>query len=341
MLVPVDIVFDSIQIGTENVTGTTDNPQFNLRPSLEDVVGVSVLYASVPFTYYVIDTTNNKFRVNLGSGTAPPLFSTICEIVPGTYNATNIVLQLEDAIKRTDLAVLNPGSGTMWKFFIDDTTSKLVTYLSGGNSGLFGWFELDFTVTGSANEVLGFAAQKYRSITGDFRDNTETVISNAKHLFAPKVVNLSGPNQMYLGSSLAATLHGSVRNHASQSQLLGFWPITENYQGIIDVMRETPPMMYFGQKTSVSNVSFELTIGNRQNYTHFDNAGAATVRTHLSLNGEPYQVALRFYKEVSDESKNQTHSGNTSTLSIPSQSNQNFAPKSGGQLARDMKQQRR
>jgi hypothetical protein len=337
MLVPIDIVFDSIQVGSENVTGTTDNPQFNLRPSLEDVVGVSLLYACVPFTYYVIDTTNNKFRVNLGVGTgSTPLLTAIAEIIPGTYNLTNILLQLEDAIKRTSLVFLNPGNGTMWNFFVDDTTSKLVTYLDGGNHLAWDWFELDFTVANSAHEALGFAARNYRSTTGSFRDNAEQIIT-ADHLIAPKVINLSGPNQMYLGSSLASTLHGSVRNHASQNQLLGFWPITENYQGIIDVMRETPPMMYFGQKTSVSNVSFELTIGNRQTYSHIDISGSSVIRQHLSLNGEPYQIALRFYKEVSDEGKNQTHSGNTSTVSIPAQSNQNFAPKAAGQLARDMK----
>jgi len=333
MLVPVDIVFDSIQVGTENVTGTTDNPQFNLRPSLEDVVGVSLLYASVPFTYYVIDTTNNQFRIRLGTGANTTLFDVQCTIVPGTYNLTNIILQLEDAIKRTALSAAN---ANMWKFFVDDTTSKLTTYLSGFNAGLFDWFDLDFTGPNSVHEVLGFNAQSYRSTIGPFRDNTETVITG-EYLVAPKVINLSGPNQMYLGSSLASTLHGSVRNHASQNQLLGFWPITENYQGIIDLMRETPPMMYFGKKDSVSNVSFELTIGNRRQYTHFDSNGNASIREHLSLNGEPFQVALRFYKEVSDESKNQTYSGNTNTVSIPAQSNQNFAPKAASQLARDMK----
>lgn len=54
---PIDIIFDSSQ----STNGDLDNPLFKLTPELDNIVGASVQWISCPFTYYVIDRTNNYF----------------------------------------------------------------------------------------------------------------------------------------------------------------------------------------------------------------------------------------------------------------------------------------
>lgn len=328
MLVPIDIVFDSLLVGTENATGTVDSPQFNLRPPLEDVVGVGLLYACVPFSYSVIDSTNNKFTLVLLSGGMPMIQATL-EIMPGTYNITNLPLQLIDAYKRA-LPTENPA---LFQFFVDDTTSRLVAYFAVATAYDEFWF--DFSGSNTCHEALGFQKKMYYSQSTPIRNNAEVIITGS-NLTAPKVVDLSGPNQMYLASSLASTLHGSVRNHASQTQLLGFWPVNENYQGIIEYVRDTPSMMSFGKKDSISVVNFKLLLGNRTSYGH----GTTTLADHLSLNGESFQIALRFFKEVPDDMLSHSISGGSGAVSQPTSSSQNFAPKNSNALYKEMKKHR-
>lgn len=55
-LQPVDIVFDSKSALNQ------DNPVFTLDPPLDNVVGMNVQWVSAPFSYYVIDSTNNEFE---------------------------------------------------------------------------------------------------------------------------------------------------------------------------------------------------------------------------------------------------------------------------------------
>lgn len=329
MLVPIDIVFDSSLVGTENATGTPDNPQFNLRPPLDDVVGVGLLYASVPFSYSVIDATNNKFKLGLYSG-GMLVTEKILEIVPGTYNVTNLPLQLVDAYRQA----FPLENQNLFQFFIDDTSSQLVAYFNVVT--VYDEFRLDFTVQYSAHEALGFKKAIYKSQSAPIRNNAEQVITN-RNLTAPGVVNLSGPSQMYLASSLASTLHGSVRNHASQTQLLGFWPVNENYQGIIEYSRDLPAMMAFGKKDSISSLNFKLLLGNRTSYGRDDDG---TVDDHLSLNGESFQIALRFFKEVPDDMLSHALGGFSGAVSVPTSSSQHFAPKQSSQLYRDMKKAR-
>lgn len=56
---PIDVLFDSGSV--VNQTGTPDAPLFIVSPQITDVIGYSLLWANIPFTYYVIDDTCNTF----------------------------------------------------------------------------------------------------------------------------------------------------------------------------------------------------------------------------------------------------------------------------------------
>lgn len=49
--------------------------------------------------------------------------------------------------------------------------------------------------------MFGFEKQVYQATEYSFTDNNGVYIANKQHIEAPRVVNLTGPNQMYLKSS--------------------------------------------------------------------------------------------------------------------------------------------
>lgn len=82
---PIDVVFDSSDSVRATFGGTPDNPQYIITPDLTDVVGMSLLWVNVPYTYNVVDDTNNKISLLIGSTTY------VLALDPGTYTSTNIV----------------------------------------------------------------------------------------------------------------------------------------------------------------------------------------------------------------------------------------------------------
>lgn len=58
---PIDVIFDSslLNYNTPGINGSTDFPTFTMNPGIKDVIGMCVLWTNVPFSYYVIDNTNN------------------------------------------------------------------------------------------------------------------------------------------------------------------------------------------------------------------------------------------------------------------------------------------
>jgi hypothetical protein len=100
---------------------------------------------------------------------------------------------------------------------------------------------------------------------------------------------------------------GSVRNQSGSRGLLGFWPINSNYQGTIEYLNSQPEMIPV-TKSNISKIGLKLTIGNKQSFSV-----RGTTTSYLPLNGEPFQVGIRFWKEVSDNNKMKDSLGNVTT----------------------------
>jgi hypothetical protein len=309
MLTPIDIIFDSDQIGTEQVSGSRDSPQFTLLPSIENCVGVSVTYANVPFTYFVIDGTNKTFLLDINTGSPSPVTITLTE---GTYNIVNIVTQLKSQI---DAATVWD-AGVDYDIFIDSTTSKLVIYKLTNISTTF---SIDFS-SNQLGKILGFEKILYTSTSTTIINDSDVILSARHNVQAPRVINLSGPAQMFLDSDLGSVLFGSVRNQSGTRGLLGFWPVNCNYQGTIEYLNPNPEMIPI-TKTNISKIQLSLTVGNQAAYSI---NGVST--SHLQLNGEPFQVGLRFWKEVSDNKHEKDAMGNVTT-SVREISGSVYAPK--------------
>jgi hypothetical protein len=300
MLRPIDVLFDSELADDANndyVSGTRDNPTFSIYPAISDVVGVCVMYANIPFTYYVIDSTNNKFTFTSDGDTAK-----IITIPPGTYNSLTIAATLTNIIKSTSSILEQTGSKGFY-VYVDSSTGRLVfaNELDTDEEAEADGFSFIFDQDESPHKVLGYDPNVL--YTADYalnhRDDNDKIFIGYK-VEGSRTVNLTGPAQMFLNSDFGSAIYGSVRNQTNFKALLGFWPVNANYQGTIEYSRENPVMIPMS-KTTLSKISLSLTLGNRTRFSDADNNEA----DFLELNGEAFQVGLRFY--VSDNEAQQTH----------------------------------
>lgn len=284
-LEPIDVIFDGDEIAlSQRVTGTRDNPIFNITPPINDCVGVAVLYASVPFTYYVIDNTCNRFDLTLSATTYN------CSLAPGTYNTQNIAGEFLAAIARQGTTTVS----SQFIAFVDNTDINFTIYNNTAGSGTP--FSLNFNVANSAYQALGFNQTTYNSVTTQFNDNNEVTL--AKHnIIAPRVINLTGPGQMYLNSDLGGALFGKVRNQTAAQGILGFWPINANYTGTIESFRDNPMRIPIGRST-ITSINLKLLLGNRTVYNNGDGTGNTD---YLQLNGEAFKIAIRFFRLAAGE----------------------------------------
>ena len=321
IITPVDVLFDSEETSSgKNVSGNRDNPIFSLLPAISNCVGVSVIYVNVPFTYYVLDTTNNSFAFSYG-GSAYSLLT----LIPGTYNSSNISAQFISAVAVAGFAA----AAADLVAYVDSTTSQFIVY-SAANTAFAISFILGGAIGISCARTLGFNEATYTASNSSFTLNNETVIAKV-NIQSPRVVNLSGPGQMFLSSTFGSSIYGKVRNQTGASSLLGFWPVNSNYQGTIEYLREIPPMITFS-KCSVSSLDMKLLLGNRTVY----NNGVSNV-PYLPLQGEAYQIGIRFYIDENSQIQTMDGLGNAAIVSTHPSRSSVFNPLSAPQIAKKIK----
>lgn len=270
----IDILFDS----SNYKTGSKDYPVFNLsHKQLDNIVGLQLLYTSIPFSYYVIDITNNTFTLVDINGTWPIV------IVPGTYNASNLATELSQS-----LVVAGVTLPTHYVFYVDSSTAQLVIY----NNTIS--FVISFPLKTAVNN-LGFTSG-LSSTNGLLADNTETYVNSGSatnYIVSQGPVSLTGSNQIYLHSpELSSMLNSKVYNDTQAGDILFVIPANASYLGIHE-FQPTRNLYLRCNPTSLSNMSFYLTIGNQ---TLYESSNGGT-QNFLSLQGLPFQVGIRFYKK--------------------------------------------
>lgn len=63
-----------------------DAPTFTMRPNLSDIIGMTLIWANVPFSYFIVDDTGNTFEVSVDGGGTFEEYT----LPPGTYNSQSI-----------------------------------------------------------------------------------------------------------------------------------------------------------------------------------------------------------------------------------------------------------
>lgn len=182
--------YDAFQ-PADNQYSKLDIPLFYVggKKPLVDIAAVKALEVQVPFTYYVFNEDNNSFILNEDG--YPSQTVTIPE---GNYTVNQLLSTLT--------ALMQPsGIGCHWTYTItySSITQKLTFATNNtGGGATTSPFSLEFGLVGDRGFTnprlwLGFNAGVNQSQT--FSTSTGDV------LVAPNVINLSGPNYLYLCSN--------------------------------------------------------------------------------------------------------------------------------------------
>lgn len=263
--------FDCInQMNNENEI--TDWPRFFLGKSLDNVAGVKILEAEIPFCYYVVNEENNSFGfeefigavwVDRGPITLPE----------GTYDSSSMVTALAD--------ILNAASpSNTYTVSFDTVTCKFTIENDMGVAGE--QFRLEFGGQGDQAEtnprlILGFSA-------GFATSSAAPGVT----LVAPNIAELNGPPYLYVNSrSLGALVdlylpgNGIVNppNGGANGPQVAKIPVKVKYGKTI-YYRDPDPQKWFALKnTNLSGtLDLYLTLG--------------TGKKLLKLNGGRFSLKL-------------------------------------------------
>ena len=147
----------------------------------------------------------------------------------------------------------------------------------------------------SAQNILGFyggaSATATSAASTTLYDNNDVARTTGYYVTSPFSVNLSGENLLFLHSSLASSVYGTVRTHTNASDILQFMQVNNNYQGMIEWINPNPTETKPMTKNTITSVSFYFTLGFRSRFR-----AGSTERQYLELQGQPFQLALRFYQ---------------------------------------------
>lgn len=290
-LVPIDVILSSGEANGESLINL-DAPVF-IMDEIRDVVGVTVMQASIPFSYYVFDNLTNQFKITVTGGSTPAQATYTCTIVPGSYTSVSLVPQLtrafQTAVNGSNAVVDLSAAG--FQAWVDTSTSTLVIYTTGTSTT----FNVNFTGVNSSQRIIGFyggqTVNSTNAATTTLYDNNDIARTTGHYVISPFSVNLSGENLLMLHSSLAGSVYGTVRTHTNAADILQFVNVNNNYQGMIEWVNPNPTEHKPMTKTTLTRVSFYFTLGFRTRHR-----SGATETQFLEFQGNPFQLVLRFYQ---------------------------------------------
>lgn len=178
--------------------GSANQPTFDLQAQIQAVKKIRVARVSVPFTYYIINSTNNTFTVIEDTGT-----STVSVTIPvGNYTTSTFESSLKALLEAESIASGNSLTYTVAK---SSLTEKI-------------------TISATGNFLVSLTASSY--ITGFI---VATAGGVATHT-ADNVINLTGPRNLYLRSNLADFLQRDsiIKDNLNFNNVLTQIPITVN-----------------------------------------------------------------------------------------------------------------
>lgn len=284
----IDLLLDS-----ESPEVDSDNPDFTLLPSAENIVGVCVVWANVPNTWNVVDRANGFFVLQT---TTMANFATI--LLPNsnegeTYDRNTIGTQIKSQIAKNETIPLN--ERTAFQVNINPTTNKLTLY-----NPVVAFRMAFYTNSESLADMLGFT-----SVTTGISDNDDDfdwkVSSFGQFFLGPnqpspdtnfltgdKAVQLAGPNIMSIRSP---SVRNTARSHDYNYSTLINFPISTLRGGNSIYLNPNPTPVAMNEQ-SLSQFQLRLTLGRRSVYW---NTKQNRFTPYLSLNGLGFQVVVRLY----------------------------------------------
>jgi hypothetical protein len=261
-----EISCDSFFAARSNDGGLKENNAlFDIRP-IHNIVGLKILEVEIPFSFFTFTEKNNKFYLRESVTTGPPINPVIAVIPVGNYTASEMLTVLANAL---DLA-----SGNGWEYLveIDNATQRFIIWNQQFPTSSF---SLDFILEPSTAVYFGFKnGQVYQSQLGPDPDK-------GHGLQAPFVFNMSGPNYLYVNSTMLGTLVDMYRPSENAGPYLARIQNTV-LPGEVIFWRDPDPEKYFNLENLNTLSQFDLYL----------TAGFPDTQTPLNLNGSSFSVKI-------------------------------------------------
>lgn len=193
--------------------------------------------AIVPFTYYVINSTNNQLVASWNDGAG----SANITLPEGTYTSSEFVAMWN---------AISIGGGITLALSFVETTGKFKLTLSGAS---FTNFRLETVLRDDLKDVMGFLDGEYVAVTGGVYD------------FAYPA-QLSGPNYLcirsnYLGGCLVPKSYTTSAYNKQQNNIISKINVNANFGEVILQERDLGIYNFFNtqQESFLNIVDFQLT----------------------------------------------------------------------------------
>lgn len=233
-----------------NAYSKLDWPKFQLGRRLQNIIGVKILEAQIPFTYYTFETGFNTFTVE---GTGTNFSITVPE---GNYSLTQLLPVLKTLLD----AYYNEWSWTVTVGAYNRKLTLVNTYTVPSPTVQLGNFKV-YSDNPMMQQLLGIADSSASA-------TLSTQVGVVFTLNCPNAINLSGPNYLYcnslaIGSQCDVFLpQGQVFN-GNVTPTLAKIPVTVNSGGLIR-WQDPSPQNYFDLENlyNISELDFYLTYPN-------------------------------------------------------------------------------
>lgn len=272
--------------------GTNDEPTFVLPDPLHDVMGVKVLSAHIPFSYYLVHDDNNSFLFTFWSdqaATGHRLQTVPLSLSPGSYSTPDDCAQsLADDINAAWIAFwqapnrttqppylyavrFHPSIGA-FELYATKLVNGIPTPVTVANNdcGFQGLsFQFQVGLTGeSCAPVFGFQPSVvYGSVMDDpvTTDNANEVTYSV----IGKLVNLAGPSYLQLFSNLGNRISNRLLVNGtttSSPPVLARIPVNAPPYGTISYTDPNPSFAFDVGLSQLQNISLSLRLGRQETH---------------------------------------------------------------------------
>ena len=242
--------------------GTTNHPIFNLQPLIADCIGIRIVSAQVPFSWYVINNDNNTMTLTDNISAGPT--NTIITLPIGNYNAHTIADAL--TIELTKSVFAN------YTVVYDSILQKLKITSNKSEA----WY-LTFPSTLFQQSLMTY-------IGGSDIQVNNTAAGGTGILILPFTVQITGPNYLLLNSNLGSRIRRNTRTNGYSTwdpPVLAKIPITCN-----------PGEIIFYNDPQQGNYYFEITDSSIQSIDFYFTLGPFETPSEVDFNGQAFSLVL-------------------------------------------------
>jgi len=284
-----------------NSASATDWPLFKIggKKPLENIAAIKILECQIPFTWYVINTSNNTFLYQ------DAFVGPLTVVLPiGNFTVTQMLNNLQNAINPYN-AGSNPGGlvgQTLYTYTVtyDSTQQKFTYWNNNGSNTPFSFTFGTVNDEGNTNPRLILGFPDGTTTSGGY---AASGTPKGNFLTSPNAMSITGPNYLYLNSQRIGNLtdlylpRGAVNlGGGNAGPQMAKIPVNVQPGGVIFWV-DPAPMMWFDLENlqSLTEIDFFLSLGNTSG------------QYPLQLNGQPFSLKIGLL--VNDFTSNNYSSG--------------------------------